>query len=350
MNFPRRRSLFARSLKVGLPHASCAVALWLGASLSFAADKSITVAADGTGDFKTVQEAIAAVPEGSNERTILHIKVGIYAGPVVVAASKKNVTFVGDDEQTSIITWDRNVNDPKPDGADGTNPGVHLLGDGFRAEHVTFRNTSGDHGQGLAVRVDADRVVFKNCRFLGWQDTLMANKGRQYFSDCYIEGRVDFIYGDGTAVFERCHIHSKNGGYVTAASTPPERAFGFVFFDCKLTGDDVPWVDATAAKPPKVWKLPNTQLGRPWRGYASVAFLRCEMGEHVKPDGWNNWGKAENETTARFVEFGSTGPGAHPEQRVPWAKQLSKETADQITPKSVLAGTDGWNPTEEQKR
>ena len=325
--------------------AAGALLLLLGSAPLFAAEKTITVAVDGSGDFKTVQEAMAAVPASASGRVTLHIKAGTYEGPVVIPSDKTRVTFKGDDAPSTIITWDRNVKDPIPDGADGTNPGVHIRGDDFRAENLTFRNTSGDHGQGLAVRVDADRVVFKNCRLLGWQDTLMANHGRQYFQGCYLEGRVDFIYGDGTAVFDRCEIHSKNGGYVTAASTPPDRAFGFVFLHCSLTGDAVPWVDPSGATPAKVWKLPNAELGRPWRPNASVAFIECEMGEHLKSEGWNNWGKVANEATARFAEFGNTGPGAQPERRVAWAKRLTKEDAAAITSATVLAGKDGWNPT-----
>lgn len=327
----------------------CAI-LFFCSSFSFAAGKPLTVAADGSGDFKTVQEALAAVPEKSSEPTILKIKAGTYEGPVAVPASKPFVSFLGEDAEKTIITWNRNVKDPVPEGADRTNPGVHIVGDNFRAENITFRNTSGDRGQGLAARVDSDRAVFKNCRFLGWQDTLMTNRGRQYFKDCYLEGRVDFIYGDGVAVFEHCHIHSKNGGYITAASTPPERPFGFVFVRCKLTGDAVPWTDPAATEPGKVWKMPNAHLGRPWRPYASVAFVECEIGDHIKPEGWNNWGKTENELTARFAEFGNTGPGAYPEQRAPWAKHLSKDEAAKITPQAVLAGSDGWNPAGESAR
>lgn len=329
---------------------ACATTLLVLSSLSFAAQKTMTVAADGSGDFKTLQEALAAVPENSAERTVVRIQAGTYDGPVVVPATKPLVTLRGEDAGTTIITWDRSVKDPLPDGADKTNPGVHVVGDGFHAENITFRNTAGDHAQALAVRVDADRVVFKNCRLLGWQDTLMANKGRQYFKDCYVEGRVDFIYGDGTAVFDGCHIHSKNGGYVTAASTPAERAFGFVFLRCKLTGDAVPWVDPTTTTPGKVWKLPNAHLGRPWRPHASVAFIECEMGEHIKPEGWSNWGKSETEATARFAEFGNTGPGAQSDKRVPWMKTLTLEEAARITPESVLAGSDDWKPSAELKQ
>jgi pectinesterase len=321
--------------------------LLLGASAALSAAKTITVAADGSGDFKSVQEAIAAVPEKSTEGAAIRIKAGTYQGPVVVPASKPLVTLSGEDANTTIITWDRNVKDPIPEGADRTNPGIHILGDGFRAKNITFRNTSGDRGQGLASRVDADRAVFENCRLLGWQDTLMANKGRQYFKDCYIEGRVDFIYGDGTAVFERCHVHSKNGGYITAASTPPQQPFGFVFLHCKLTGDAVPWIDPSGVIPAKVAKLPNTYLGRPWRPRASVVFVDCQMGEHIKPEGWNNWGNAENEKTARYAEFGSTGSGGEPGRRVSWAKSLTKDEAAKITAESVLAGSDGWQPASE---
>src|SRR5262249_10365031 len=156
----------------------------------------------------------------------------------------------------------------------------------FRAENITFQNVSGDHGQALALRVDGDRALFNHCRLLGWQDTLMINKGREYFTNCYIEGRVDFIYGSDTAVFYRCEIHRKNGRPVTAASTPEDKPFGFVFLDCKLTGDPAPWVDPTNGVAANARKNPLADLGRPWRPYASVAYIRCEMGDHINPVGW----------------------------------------------------------------
>jgi pectinesterase len=300
----------------------------------------VEIAADGSGDFKTIQEALAV----SKESAVLHLKPGIYEGPIIVPASKAHITFRGDDAEKTIITWSRNMQDPIPTGSDGFNPGVQIIGNDFCAENVTFRNTSGDHGQALALRVDGDRAVFRKCRILSWQDTLMLNRGRQYFSECYIEGRVDFIYGDGTTVFDHCRVHSKNGGFITAASTPAEKPFGFVFLHCALTGDAVPWIDPQGHAPSKITKLPNTELGRPWRPYGSVAFLNCEMGGHIKPGGWDNWRNPENEHTARFVEFGSTGPGANLETRVPWSKQLTPEEASKITVASVLAGPDGWKP------
>jgi len=320
-----------------------AIGLAIGSSFSHATT-ILTVAADGSGDHRTPQSALAAIPDRNSEPFIVRIKAGTYEGPVIVPASKRFVTFQGEDAVTTIITWGRNAHDPVPEGNDGFNPGACIRGADFHAENITFRNTSGDRGQGLALRVDGDRAVFTNCRMLGWQDTLMVNAGRQYFRDCYIEGRVDFIFGDATAVFDRCTLHSKNGGYVTAASTPPERAFGLVFIGCKLTGDDIPWVDPAAKTPPPSTKMPNTHLGRPWRPHGSVTFLDCEMGAHIKPEGWNNWGKQENEATARFAESGSTGPGAAPDKRVRWAKSLTPNEAARIKPGTVLAGQDGWDP------
>ena len=307
--------------------------------------KTITVATDGSGDFKTLQEAVAAAPDKGPERIIIHIKAGTYQGPVIVPKAKPNVSFEGEDAATTIITCDKNVNDPIPAGSDKFNPAVQIVGDDFRAEKLTIQNTSGDHGQALAMRLDSDRVVVKNCRLLGWQDTLMVNNGRQYFESTYIEGRVDFIYGSGTAVFDRCTIHSKNGGYVTAASTPQDHPFGFVFLNCKLTGDDVPWQAPPGTpnvKPSKPSK--PTYLGRPWRPYGSVSFIGCELGDHIRPEGWHNWGKAENEKTARYAEYGNTGPGAKADKRVTWSKQLTKEEANHITVEKVLGGSDGWKP------
>ncbi len=324
---------------------SIAAILCVSSSL-MAAEKTITVAAEG-GDFKTVQEAIAAVPEKSADRTVIHILPGVYQGPFVVPKNKPKITLKGDDNKTTRLTYDKNVNDPKPPGADGFNPCMQVVGDDFHAENLTIENTSGDHGQALAMRVDGDRESFSNIRLLGWQDTLMVNNGRHYFEKCYIEGRVDFIYGSATAVFEDCEVHSKNGGHVTAASTPEDHPFGFVFLNCKLTGDEIAWNPATtnpattqqARKPNKM-----ADLGRPWRPYAAVAFINCEIGDHIIPAGWNNWGKPENEKTARYSEFNSTGPGANPKARFPWTKQLTPDEAAGYTVSAILSGKDGWDP------
>jgi pectinesterase len=313
-----------------------------------AESKPIIVAADGTGDFKTVQEAIAAVPDNSPDRVVIHIKPGTYLGQIILPKTKSNVTFEGDPTGKSILSYSLNVSEPAP--ADvpkmfrGT--GVVILGDDFQANNITFQNTSGDHGQALALRVDSDRAVLLDCCIIGWQDTLMVNNGRDYFQDCYIAGRVDFIYGSATAWFQDCEIHSRNGGHVTAANTPQDHPYGFVFMNCKLTGDAIPFNPATtnpsSTVKPKI--TPTADLGRPWRPYACVIYINCKMGSHIKPQGWNNWGKTSNEKTARYSEYKSTGTGAAPDQRTFWSHQLTDDQAKQITIQNVLAGDDHWDP------
>jgi pectinesterase len=311
-----------------------------------AAGKTIRLAADGSGDFKTINEAIAALPDHATERTVIHLKAGTYQGPVIVPKGKTHVTFEGEGTDKTILTYDRNVRDPIPAGSDKFNPGVQVVGDDFHAEHLTVQNTSGDHGQALALRIDGDRASLEDCRIVAWQDTLMVNNGRQYFKNCTIAGRVDFIYGSGTAVFDHCEIHSRNGGHVTAASTPQDHPWGFVFLDCKLTGDATAWDPATTnpATTQKAKVTPKADLGRPWRPYGSVTFVRCEMGPHIKPEGWNNWGKTTNEQTARYAEYKCTGPGADRSKRVPWAKELTDEQAAELTVAKLLGGNDHWDP------
>jgi pectinesterase len=331
-----------------------AAALLLTVGLCVAETREITVCPDGCGDFKTLQEAVAAIPDSSDTETVIRIAPGIYEGQLIVPASKSKVAFIGGDASQTILTYACNVNDidPKAESRRFRGCGVVVLGNDFRAENITFENTSGDHGQAMALRIDGDRATLRNCRMLGWQDTLLLSRGRQYFCDCYIEGRVDFIYGAATAVFDRCEIHSKNGGHITAASTSELHPFGFVFLNCKLTGDSTPWKnpaietksDASNSQPKKPAKA---DLGRPWRPFGAVTYINCWMGDHIKPEGWDNWRNAENEKTARYRESNSTGPGANPQSRVGWSKRLTQAEAAKITPEHVLSGDDGWNPVRE---
>jgi pectinesterase len=320
----------------GLPAAETAAAHPVANISGFDA----VVSPDGSGTATTVQEAVAAAPDDSTKPFTILIKPGVYQGQFILPKNKPHVRFIGEKMENTVLTWPYNVNDRKGAATYQFDPGTVVLADDFRAENLTIENTSGDHGQALALRVDADRAVFNHCRILGWQDTLMINHGRDYFTNCYVAGRVDFIYGSATAVFDHCEIHSRNGGHVTAASTPPEHPFGFVFLDCKLTGDTNAWVDTNGMASSK--GKPIADLGRPWRPYASVAYLNCDIGDHIKPAGWNNWGNITNETTARYVEYQSTGPGAHPEERVKWAKQLTDEEARAFTVGNILGGSDNW--------
>jgi pectinesterase len=302
------------------------------AGLSSPAQTNLFVAQDGSAQFKSVQAAIMSVPSASRENpAIIHIAPGTYKELIYVQREKAFFRLVGDNPTNTILSFNLYAGitnaEGKPIGTFKT-PSTTIDADDFTAENLTFENSAGPVGQALAIRVDGDRAAFRNCRFLGWQDTILVNRGRQYFESCYICGHVDFIFGAATAWFEKCHIHCLRDGYIAAASTPQDVPFGYVFSNCKIDGEP----DA------------KTYLGRPWRIYASVTYLNCEMSDVVRPEGWNDWKKPEAHTTARYAEFNSTGDGASPTNRPDWTKQLSKSDAQKITVEKVLGGTGNWNP------
>jgi pectinesterase len=311
------------------------------------------VASDGSGTHLTVQAAVDAAPAGRTHPWVILIKPGRYKEHVVVSPEKTHLTLRGEDAVATVITDDKNFNSPGRAGAKITTPDsatVLIQANNFTAENITFENstTREQRIQALAIYMTGDRGVFRRCRFLGWQDTVRADSprrpggstepdaarpegnARQYFVECYIEGHVDFIYAASTAVFDRCHIHCKADGYITAASTPQAARFGYVFLDCKVTTG--PLVDK------------GVYLGRPWRKYSATAFIRTDLAGNIRPAGWDNWRNPANEQTARYAEYGSTGPGAKPHERVKWAKQLTEEEAKAYAAEKVLAGADGWNP------
>lgn len=303
------------------------------------------VANDVSATHTNLQDAINAAPDNGTKPFRILVKAGVYRGQFRVPKTKAHVELIGEDPGNSILTYNFNVRETNT----ATYPqyggiGVIVEGNDFHAERITFQNTSGDHGQALALRVLGDRAVFNDCRMLGWQDTLRLDDGRDYLTNCYVAGRVDFIYGSATAVFDHCEIHSKNGGHVTAANTPQDKPFGFVFMDCKLTGDAQPWI-APDGVPANTNSTPMADLGRPWRPYANVAYINCWMEGHIKPEGWNNWRNPTNELTARFSEYHSAGPGANPDKRLKWTKQLSDQEASKYTVGNILSGPDNWKPS-----
>lgn len=296
------------------------------------AETNLYVAADGSAKFKSVQEAIMSVPSGSRENpVVIHIGPGTYHELIYVQREKQFFRLVGENPTNTILSFNLYAGitnaEGKPIGTFKT-PSTTIDADDFSAENITFENAAGPVGQALAIRVDGDRASFRHCRFLGWQDTILLNRGRQYFDDCYICGHVDFIFGAATAWFEKCEIHALRDGYLTAASTPADTPFGFVFSHCKITGE------------PGV----KTFLGRPWRIYASTIYLNCDMSDVVRPGGWNDWKKPEAHTTTRYAEFNCTGEGASRASRPDWTKQLTEAEAKKITLERVLGGADGWNP------
>jgi len=294
---------------------------------------SAVVASDGTGDFTTIQAAIDAVPQDTraDRRWIILVRPGTYRERVYIQREKRFVHLVGVDPARVTITYDLDASKPGPDGRPiGTfrTPTVVVDADDFTAENLTFENASGPVGQAVAVRLDGDRSTFRNCRFVGWQDTLLLNRGRHYFERSLIAGHVDFVFGGATAFFDRCRLHCWRNGYITAASTPIESRYGFVFSNSRITGE------------PGVL----TYLGRPWRDFGAVTWIETDMSDVVRREGWHNWDRVERERTARFSEYGSRGPGANPSARVPWARPMDVAGARAATVRSVLGGADGWDP------
>jgi pectinesterase len=292
------------------------------------------VASDGSGDFTSVQEAVARIGGGSPDRpATIYVRRGVYREIVYVQREKRFVRIVGEDPGSTILVQGLHAKMPGPDGAPiGTfrTATLHVDADDFTVENLTITNDAGPVGQAVAVAVHGDRVLFRNSRFRGHQDTLFLNRGRHYFVDCRIEGTTDFVFGGATAWFEKCELRALDSGYVTAPSTPPEAPFGFVFHRCR--------VDVAAGH--------STYLGRPWRDAAAALFLRSELGAGIRPEGWHNWEKPWAERTARFAEFGNRGEGAARSARVAWSSELSAVEAERITRVAVLGG---WDPTSAQR-
>ncbi len=290
---------------------------------------SFTVSKDGSGDFETIQAAINAVRDFSEPVVTIHIKKGVYHEKLVVPSWKTKVFLLGEDKAQTVIS---NGDYSGKAGFNTYNSYTLLVqGNDFRAENLSIENTAGLVGQAVALHGEGDRMVVKNCRILGNQDTLFpaVDTSRQYYVDCYIEGTTDFIFGAATVVFERCQIYSKKNSYITAASTSPAQAYGFVFIDCKLTAEP---------------GLAKVYLGRPWRPYANIVFINTEMDSHILPAGWSAWNKNDNHKTSFYAEYGSKGPGGSPLARIPWSKQLSKKEVKAYTLIKIFSGKSLWKP------
>ena len=298
----------------------------------------LIVAQDGTGDFKTIQEAFNAIENNREKSTTVYVKEGIYKEKLFLDSNKRNVQLLSDDKFKTIITYDDHTGKVAPNGDTiNTRTSWTFLNksDNFLAYNITFQNDAGfTAGQAVAVESDGDRATFMDCRFIGNQDVLFLNneKSRQYFWKCYIEGTTDFIFGSATAWFDSCKIYSKKNSHVTAASTPQTKEWGFVFNACELTGDT---------------SLHNVSLGRPWRPYAAVVYMNCYIGSHIKPEGWSNWNNTENYKTTRYAEYKNYGPSSDPTKRVSWSRQLTDEEAKAYDLKKYL---ESWYPLRNRKK
>ncbi|WP_020596195.1 pectinesterase family protein [Spirosoma panaciterrae] len=305
---------------------------------------TFTVAQDGSGNYKTIQEAVNSFRDHMQVRVTLYVKNGTYAEKLVIPSWKPNIHILGESKEGVIITGDDYSGKAYPGGKDGTGNSKFSTYTSYTVlvdapdiilENLTIRNTAGRVGQAVALHVDADRFVCKNCVLLGNQDTLYAaaEGSRQYYENCYIEGTTDFIFGKSISVFQSCTIKSLSDSFITAAATPDYQKYGFVFFDCKLLADP-------AAK--KVY------LGRPWRPYAKTIFIRTDMGDHILPVGWENWDNAANEKTVLYAEYGSTGAGGNSSKRVRWSKQLSAKEAKSYTLTNIFSAQSTWLPNVQQ--
>lgn len=294
------------------------------------------VATDGSGDFKKIQDAIDAVRAYIPEHATIFIKNGVYHEKVNLPAWVTNISIIGESKENTIIVYEDysgkfissdTVNNKKKF-TTFTTYTFYVQGNDVTIENLTIKNSAGRVGQAVALYVDGTRVVVKNCNLLGNQDTLLAGNDNcmQYYVDCFIEGTTDFIFGAATAVFQNCTIKSLTDSYITAASTSQKQKYGYVFFNCKLIANA---------------ECTKEYLGRPWRAYAKVVFMNCELGNHILPDGWENWRNPENEKTAYYAEYKNSGAGASTLKRVSWSHVLTDAEAKEYTIEKIF---NGWKP------
>lgn len=323
---------------------------------------TLFVARDGSAEFRNVAEAVEVCRAFMEYHKVIYIKKGIYKEKIEIPTWLTNIEICGEDKDKTIITWDDHANIKISDPAQGINflhmgkPmgtfrtfTVKVSGSNITFKNITIENNSARLGQAVSLHVEGDKCAFINCRILGHQDTIYTGRGgvRQYFGNCYIEGTTDFIFGPSTVWFENCEIKNKINSYVTAASTPKDVKYGYIFNHCKVICDE--YEQARDGSPSKNI-LNKCYLGRPWRPYAHTLFMNCELGAHILPAGWHNWGNKDNELTARYEEYNNTGAGAakvdskgKASERVSWVRMLTKKEAQKITLTEVFGETD-WIP------
>jgi len=314
----------------------CCGVLSAAAKDNFDNPDTIVVSRDGTGQFRNVAEAIEVCRAFMEYHKVIYIKKGTYKEKLVIPQWLTNIELCGEDRDNTIITWDDHANIFYP--ATGKGMGtfrtytLKVQGSKIKIKNLTIENNSARLGQAVSLHTEGDRLTFVNCRFLGHQDTIYTGNGktRLFFKNCYIEGTTDFIFGPSTAWFEQCDIFCKSNSYITAASTPQDVPYGYIFSNCRITCDT---------------NVQKVYLGRPWRDYGYTLFMNCELPRQIRPEGWHHW-KKEREQTARYMEYNNRGEGAVTDNRVAWSRQLTKKEAQKITVDAVFSINDSWTPGE----
>ena len=296
---------------------------------------TLFVARDGTAEFRNIDDAIEVCRAFMEYRKVIFVKKGTYKEKLIVPSWLTNIEICGEDRDNTIITYDdhANVFIPGTDRKMGTfrTYTVRVDGNDITFRNITIENNAARLGQAVALHTQGDRLTFVNCRILGNQDTVYTGgiNTRLYFKDCHIEGTTDFIFGPSTAWFENCTILSRTDSYITAASTPQNVEYGYVFNRCKIVAAE---------------GVSKVYLGRPWRPSAHTLFMNCQLGKHILPVGWHNWSNTQNETTARYCEYNNHGEGAATKERAAWTRQLTRKEAAKVTLENVFRQNGGWIP------
>lgn len=296
---------------------------------------TLFVARDGTAEFRNIDDAIEVCRAFMEYHKVIFVKKGTYKEKLIVPSWLTNIEICGEDRDNTIITYDdhANVFIPGTDRKMGTfrTYTVRVDGNDITFRNITIENNAARLGQAVALHTQGDRLTFVNCRILGNQDTVYTGgiNTRLYFKDCHIEGTTDFIFGPSTAWFENCTILSRTDSYITAASTPQNVEYGYVFNRCKIVAAE---------------GVSKVYLGRPWRPYAHTLFMNCQLGKHIQPVGWHNWSNTQNETTARYCEYDNHGEGAATKERAAWTRQLTRKEAAKVTLENVFRQNGGWIP------
>lgn len=323
--------------------------LAFAATLASAQDVHVRVNPKGNGsiasttDYKTIQNALDHAPQAPHGRIFIHITPGVYHERINVTRLRPRITLLGEGKrpEDTVITAAHFASES---GGTYFSETAQVNADDFQADNLTFENTAGPVGQAVAMTIRSDRAVLKHCRFLGDQDTLFADFGRQYYLDVYVTGGVDFIFGNAAAVFDHAHIHILRPGFLTAQSrTAPDEPTGYVITNSQVTSS----IDAPPPADPTKEVRTTFFLSRPWRLYSRVVFMNTELPADLAPAGWSAWNKNDPTPTAFYAEYKNTGPGARPTDRPSWSHQLTAKQAAAYEPTTFLRGTDQWDAVAE---